>query len=140
MTPDPASPVTFFVAGAPVPWRPPRVTLGGSHTYSPAHVRAWQQTVAVHARVAMAGKRPLEGPVELRLVFTRRPTRARPDEVFWSQRPDWVNLTKAIEDSLNNIVFLDDNQVVCASVLKVRGEKDGVRISVKPAVLCEVVP
>jgi Holliday junction resolvase RusA-like endonuclease len=51
-----------------------------------------------------------------------------------------VNLTKAIEDSLNNIVFLDDNQVVCASVLKVRGEKDGVRISVKPAVLCEVVP
>jgi len=125
----PADPVEFFVPGEPVPWRPARVTIHG--TYKPAHVRTWQRTVNLFARTAMAGRIPLDGPVSLTLQFQRRPTKARPREAWWAARPDATNLLKAIEDSLNGVVYADDSQVVIVELRKVRAAQDGVAIRVE---------
>lgn len=128
--PAPGLVAAFWVAGVPVPWRPPRVTRGGRHTYTPAHVRAWQRAVRKAAEVAMGGRRPWRGPVVLTLDFARRPTLARPAERWWAQRPDWVNLAKGAEDALNRVVFADDCQVVSAHVTKRRGPRDGLTVRV----------
>ena len=89
--------VVFSVAGRPVPWK---VSRRG--TKNPALV-AWQEWIGHQAHMAMAGRRPMEGPVRLRMAFRLN---VRPGRV-----PDLRNLCKAAEDALNGICFVDDTQV-----------------------------
>lgn len=119
----------FFVEGEATPWRAPTVTRGGN-AYSPAHVRAWQRAVAVHARLAMGGRPPHEGPVLLRLRFARRPVKGSPDGSWWAARPDLTNLQKCLEDALAGVCFADDRQVVRVEVEKRRGLPEGVDVEV----------
>lgn len=120
----------FFVPGVAIPWRPPRIVRDGRHSFTPAHVRRWQGVVRERAVAAMGGKAPHAGPVELGLVFTRKAPKARREDVWWAQRPDLLNLAKAVEDALNGVVYADDNQVVSHRFLKRRGEREGVAVRV----------
>jgi Holliday junction resolvase RusA-like endonuclease len=70
--------------------------------YTPARTRGWEALVADVARLAMRGRPPLEGPVELTLRFYRQDRR----------RCDGDNLTKCLLDAMQGRVFENDDQVV----------------------------
>lgn len=120
--------LTFAIPGTPIPQARSRhrvVKLKSGATfvgqYDPAESRIWKATVAEFAARAMAGQRPIEGPVTVELVFTFLPTAS------WSKRklaelrtagemarpvkPDLDNLIKGVVDGMKGIVFRDDGQI-----------------------------
>lgn len=48
-----------------------------------------------------------------------------------TKRPDWDNIGKVISDSLNEIAYKDDSQVVCAHVEKYYGEIPCVNVTME---------
>ena len=92
----------FVVDARPCPWKSPTTTRTG-HSFKDKSLVAWQKLVADHASIAMGSRYPHPGPITLRLHFelTRRP----------GSVPDLSNLTKALEDSLQGIVFVNDRWV-----------------------------
>ncbi len=120
--------LTFAIPGTPIPQARSRhrvVKLKSGATfvgqYDPAESRIWKATVAEFAARAMAGHRPIEGPVTVELVFMFLPTAS------WSKRklaelrtagemarpvkPDLDNLIKGVVDGMKGIVFRDDSQI-----------------------------
>ncbi|HRU09756.1 MAG TPA: RusA family crossover junction endodeoxyribonuclease [Thermoanaerobaculia bacterium] len=120
--------LTFAIPGTPIPQARSRhrvVKLRNGATfaqqYDPAESRIWKATVAEFAARAMAGQRPIEGPVSVELVFMFLPTAS------WSKRklaelrtagelarpvkPDLDNLIKGVVDGMKGIVFRDDGQI-----------------------------
>jgi Holliday junction resolvase RusA-like endonuclease len=112
--------VSFFVPGQPVPKQSFQYTRNGGGFTDP-RARAWETVVAWYAKDAMHGEQPLAGDLRVELVFLL------PDR----RRRDWDNLSKAVMDAMNKIVFRDDSQVTEVFVQKVypgRQETHGVRV------------
>lgn len=68
------------------------------------------------ASVAMRGRLPFSGPVELRVYICLNPAASwsnkRKRETIWvTGRPDADNILKVVGDALNRVVFNDDAQV-----------------------------
>ena len=91
--------VTFTVFGNPLPKQ--SFKHKGGQAYTPARIKAWQDTVGWAAREAMAGQEPFEGSLYAELTFIRGDKR----------RVDLDNLSKAVLDGCNKIVWVDDQQV-----------------------------
>jgi Holliday junction resolvase RusA-like endonuclease len=85
-------------------------------------LKAWQTTVALFSRLAMAGRKPHEGPVALGLDFDL----AR----LATSNPDTTNILKAFEDALQNICFVNDSQVVRVLMARHDREPEGVDVAV----------
>lgn len=111
----------FTVPGRPVPKGRPRVVqrtepqLDGSEqtrtvAYTPTATRDWEETVAQVAQLHVHC--PLDGPVSVELEFAGA-----------SANADLDNLTKAVLDGLNSVVFVDDRQV--DRLVVVRNRRDG---------------
>lgn len=94
----PVDGVSFTVPGQPVPKQSFRYAHGGG--YTPAHVKAWQERVGYAARYEYKLP-PYRGAVVVRLEFWMKNHR----------RVDLDNLSKAILDALNGVVWKDDTQV-----------------------------
>jgi len=122
--------VEFFVRGKPVVWRPARILRNG-HKYTQSHVKIWQRMIARQARLAMAGRAILTGPVVLHLSFVKRHTKRNKKERWWIGSEDLTNLVKNAEDALNGIVYDDDRYVIGCSHIKIRGDVAGVLIRVE---------
>jgi len=109
----------FFVEGTPRPKQSFRYSKKGH--YIPARVRAWQDAVAWAAQQEMAGDEPMEGELSVSLTFYR------PNKV----RCDLDNLSKAVLDAMNGIVYEDDKQVVDLKLVKLYSkEYPGCRVRV----------
>ena len=106
--------IRFTVPGTPVAKGRPRFAPSG-HAYTPAKTRSYEDAVRLYARRAMAGKKMLTGPVELRvtLYFPKKATAET-----HTKKPDWDNLGKIISDACNMIVYHDDAQVTDSHVCK----------------------
>ena len=91
--------IRFTVPGVPVPKERPRRAPSG-HWYTPKATRQYEHKVATHALQARRGRRS-RGPYEvtIRLYFPDR------------RRRDADNVTKAIADALNGIVWSDDSEI-----------------------------
>jgi Holliday junction resolvase RusA-like endonuclease len=131
--------IEFTVPGRPVPMARPRVTARG--TYTPKRCRDYKTAVAIAAKAAMRGKKPLEGAVHIILQFTFLIPKSWPKVkrlngglVGHTSRPDWDNLSKSVTDALIGIVYNDDSQIVSASVEKRYGDDEGVRVVVEEEV------
>lgn len=157
-----ADTVVFFVAGSPKPKGSHRAfVVRGRAVVAPASTgeRAWRDRVTDCARAAMAGREPLEGPVEIRLeFFTLRPkshyrarkvrlanaetvsvTVMRPGmQLRPTSAPDGDKLWRSVGDALNGVCYRDDRQVCEAVVRKryTRAEQPycGVSVTVGPFV------
>lgn len=88
--------IQFTVPGIVVPKGRPRVGKHG--TYTPSKTKAYENKVRIFAR--MACKAPVSGPVAVRI------------KMYGKGRGDIDNKIKAFLDSMNDIVFNDDRQVV----------------------------
>lgn len=113
-------PIRIVVDGRPQPWAR---TMGGKTRalFTPTHVRSYQHVLKMFAQVEMAGRPPLDGPLNLAVrAFLKIPTgwskvktaAALDGTVRPITRPDLGNYVKLVEDALNQIVWADDSQIV----------------------------
>ena len=89
----------FTVDGNPIPKQSYRAVKGGG--YQPKRVTDWQEHVGWCARTAMGSKDLILGDLKVTLRFTRDNKR----------RVDADNLSKAVLDGMNAIVYADDKQI-----------------------------
>lgn len=120
--------VRFTVVGDPAAQGSKRHVGRGILVESSKLLAPWRTTVVAEASQAMAGIRPLTGPLNVVLAFrVQRPKShyrsngelkpAAP--TFSEKRPDSDKLARAILDSLTVAgVWLDDSQVASLRVLK----------------------
>lgn len=116
--------------------------MRGRHSvrmYTPAEVKTWQTTARVIAAEKMKGNNPLKGQLEVTIAIylpvpismsNKKTALALAGMIRPITRPDADNYCKAVLDSLNGIVWLDDAQVVSLHVYKFYGEKPLVRVRV----------
>jgi Holliday junction resolvase RusA-like endonuclease len=108
--------------------------------YTPKETVDYEELVSAAAKRAMAGRAPLAGPVEI-LMELRMPipvswsktkrVKASAGQVRATKKPDSGNVQKAIEDALNEIVYIDDSQIVVTTVRKVYHAEPCVVIAVR---------
>ncbi|MBI9042897.1 MAG: RusA family crossover junction endodeoxyribonuclease [Anaerolineaceae bacterium] len=115
--------IAFDVIGKPVPKQSTR--FSGQRAYPDPRVEAWQAAVTMAAKQAV-NQIPwevLSGSVAVNLEF-RLPDR---------RRRDLDNLTKAVLDGCNKVIFEDDTQVGELHIWKkVDRERPGVFVWVHP--------
>jgi len=114
--------ITFRVDGNPLPKQSFRVTKtrGKVYGYTDKRVEAWQDTVGWMARDAMRGESPMEGDLEVVIEFTRENRK----------RVDLDNLSKAVLDAMNGIVYRDDQQIVRLRLEKKFDKEAGIIVTV----------
>jgi Holliday junction resolvase RusA-like endonuclease len=138
--------VTFGVDGIPVAKGRPRFARQGSFvkTYTDQKTLGWERQVQEAATIAMGSSEPLETPVTLYLYFRlpipaswskKRQERAKAEEERPAKKPDWDNLSKAVCDALNGVVYKDDGQIISAHIKKVYSTVPGVDIMVSEDLL-----
>jgi len=122
--------ISFTVSGAPVPQQRPRASVRKGSTkvrmYDPKKCVYAKSRVALMAKIAMRGGKPMTGPVSATIVFYmpcpksahRKRTPAKRE--WHTSVPDVDNLSKLILDGCNKIVFADDGQVAKLRAKKIR--------------------
>lgn len=113
--------IHFFVPITPVAKARPRATIAGESVrmYTPKTTAAFERAVSLYAKQAMAGGGAIVGPVRAKLVFnmptpkswSKKKAAEQISEMAHTQKPDLDNLTKAIFDACNGIVYADDSQI-----------------------------
>jgi crossover junction endodeoxyribonuclease RusA len=129
--------IQFFVPGICKPAGSKRHIGHGVVIDACEKTKPWQADVKVFALKAYSGK-PIDGPIGLNLVFVMQ----RPKYHFnknglkksapaWHiSRPDETKLTRAVEDALTGIIWVDDSQICKSSKEKIYGDHPGVHIAI----------
>ncbi len=103
-------------------------------------LKPWRRRVAANAKIAMAGRPPMTGAIELSVTICRPRPKAnynsrgniKADAPFYpTTRPDTLKQVRAIEDACTGIVWLDDSQIVDHRLLKMFSSTPKVLISVR---------
>ncbi len=141
--------VRFTVPGTPAPGgsKKAMITPGTGRIFlrdAGKNNAGWRQRVSIFASQAMAGRKPLQGPLELKMTFwLARPkshygtgknaTTLKPWAVeSWpTGPPDTTKLVRAAEDALKGIVWIDDAQVVIQAAEKRYGTEAGLAVVVE---------
>ena len=133
----PITTLQIVVTGKPVPWA--RAGLSGKRHFTRARPGEWKSLAGFLARAEMGGHPPLAGCMGLK-VWAYFPVPqywpawkkvlALTDRIRPSGTPDMDNLTKIAKDSLNQIVWIDDAQVVEEKAEKYYSENPRVEIVV----------
>ena len=111
--------ITFTAFGVPVPqgsmrgfipkgWKRPVLTTDNSR------LKPWRQAIVDASREVMAGRAPLGGPVEVRVVFYLPRPKSAPKRITEPAKlPDLDKLIRALFDALTAAgVWRDDAQVI----------------------------
>ncbi len=138
--------VQFYVPGVPAP--------GGSKsafrllngrivvTDSCKRNKPWREAVALAGRMAMNGRAPLAGELQVGATFgLRRPKShfgtgknvdvLKASAPLWPrERPDVLKLMRAAEDALTGVVWKDDAQIVIENIRKVYTEEPGLDLTI----------
>ena len=120
--------------------RPRLTTRGGyAHAYTPAKTREFENLVGWSAKRAMCQRLPVASGRALFVQITvslvpplswSKKRRIEAFGAFCSKKPDTDNVTKAILDAMNGIVYEDDAQVTGLVVQKFYAEKDEINIKI----------
>ena len=127
------------VYGFPVAQGRPRAFkmrgTGQIRVYDPAKSKNWKQDVKTQVLQKLAFTSDgglVEGPLEGYLGFKMpRPKSARKSDHYPAKRPDLENLSKAVFDAMEGVVYKDDAQIVRAVLEKDYDPQPGVVIQVR---------
>ncbi len=129
----PVRSVEFSVPGEPQgKGRAKIVKIGGfSRMATPEKTVAYEGLVAMAAQQAMAGAPPLEGACEIQITAVcsvpaswsaKKRAQALAGVLRPTKKPDADNITKAVCDGINGVVWADDVQAVDQRIRKVYGQ------------------
>lgn len=115
--------ICFTVEGEPVAKGRARVTTKGgfARAYTPAKTVEYEKVVAMAGKIAMAGRKPLEGPLVMGLSIYRSIPKswgkkdrqlAIQGDIYPVSKPDSDNVCKGVSDALNGVAYVDDSQIV----------------------------
>lgn len=131
--------IEIVLAGAPRGKERVKTAADG-HAYTPERTVSFEGRLAYAAQIAMAGRPPLDGPLELDVkmfmaVPTGKPKKwkaaALRGEIRPVVKPDWDNGGK-LTDALNLIVWIDDKQIVDGRVRKFYSDRPRTEVRVIP--------
>ena len=133
--------VAFTVPGDPQGKGRPRATAinGMARMYTPGKTVAYEGLIALAAKQAMGRTPLLEGAcaIHITAVFAvpvswskKRRTEALAGVLRPTKKPDADNITKAVCDGINGVVWGDDVQAVDQRIRKIYGEAPEVRVTV----------
>ena len=112
--------ITFTVDGTPIPKQSYRHS--GKGGYTDPRVKAWQNTVGWAAKSAMSGQDIIDSPCGAAIEF----------RLNHGRRVDLDNLSKAVLDGCNKVVWTDDRWVTELHLYKVRdNDNPGVTVTVE---------
>lgn len=120
-------PLEFKVSMVPIPKGRPR--FGNGRTYTP------QETVMFESAFKALSRKykplePLKCPIALTLEFHfQRPKTSK--RQFHTVKPDNDNLIKSVTDSMNEIFWIDDAQVVRVIATKFYSEQPFIRVLIQ---------
>lgn len=132
-------PVVIILDGDVIGKGRPRMTRSG-HAYTPAKTRSYESALRYAAQQEMGDRPLLEGPLAVALVVQVAIPAGWPK---WKQeaalvggvlptvKPDWDNQAKVL-DSLNKVVWSDDQQIVRATVSRAYASKPRLIVRVEP--------
>jgi Holliday junction resolvase RusA-like endonuclease len=116
-----------------------RMTRQG-HAYTPERTVNYESRLAYAAQETMAGRAPLDGPLEVDIRCYMAVPESKPKKwkaaalsgaIRPTKKPDYDNFAK-ICDALNLIVWVDDAQVVDGRIRKFYSDRPRMEISVRP--------
>ena len=134
--------VMYTVYGEPVGKGRPRFARRGNFvsTYTPEKTKTYEDEIRMMARAAMGSSEVLETPVTVAIYirvgipasFSKQKRKdALAGILKPTKKPDLDNVAKCFLDSMNEIVYLDDKQVINLHVTKVYAETPAVEVMVK---------
>ena len=134
--------VMYTVYGEPVGKGRPRFARRGNFvsTYTPQKTKTYEDEIRMMAKAAMGSSEPLDTPVTVAIYirvgipasFSKQKRKdALAGIIKPTKKPDLDNVAKCFLDSMNEIVYLDDKQVVNLHVTKVYAETPAVEVMVK---------
>ena len=134
--------VTFIVYGEPQGKGRPRFVRRGNHisTYTPQKTKTYEDEIRIMAKAAMGASEPLDTPMTVAIYIRvgipasyskQKRMDALAGIIKPMKKPDLDNVAKCFLDSMNDIVYLDDKQVVNLHVTKVYAETPAVEVMVK---------
>jgi len=120
-----------------------RPRFSNGRTYTPKKTADRENLIRFYAMQAFGrDKDPVSFPLEVTIVATYTPptsaTKARKaamleGEIKYTKKPDADNIAKLVCDSLNNVVYTDDSNIVNLSVVKTYGNKDEIYVVIRKA-------
>lgn len=133
----------FFVPGVAVGKQRQRSNFNGhgARLYTPAKTVNYEATVRMAASSAMVGRDLAIDPVDVWMEIycpiapswsKKKQALARAGEIYPGSKPDVDNVTKAVFDGMNGVVWRDDVLVATAFVRKRYADIPGVRVIVYP--------
>lgn len=108
-----SGPMRFWISEKPVAWSRPRFNSRSKAVFNSEALRKYECTLRslFKKSLNLGLTEPLSGDLKVTLRFylnpPKRKVRERP-----SVKPDLDNLTKAVKDSGNGILWKDDSQIV----------------------------
>lgn len=139
--------IEITITGQPVAkgrGRVGKLADGRPVVFTPAKTRAWERDARHVARQEMFGRDLVAGAIELQIVAVFPVPQSWPNwkreaaaagEVGHTTKPDGDNITKAVKDAFNGVVWLDDAQVVRTTIEKQYGPKPMVHARIQPLAL-----
>jgi len=134
--------LTYIVYGEPVGKGRPRFARRGkfTSTYTPQKTKTYEDEIRMMAKAAMGASEPLETPmtvaIYIRVAIPASYSKQKRKDALAGvikpmKKPDLDNVAKCFLDSMNEIIYLDDKQVVNLHVTKVYAETPAVEVMVK---------
>ena len=108
------------IGGEPLPKERPRATKSG-RSFTPKRTKDAEKRIFAAFRAAYPDAAPLTGRLLVELRFYRRTGRGC----------DWDNLAKLPLDALNEVAYVDDEQIEKATVERFYGAGDDARTEVR---------
>jgi Holliday junction resolvase RusA-like endonuclease len=134
--------LTYIVYGEPVGKGRPRFARRGkfTSTYTPQKTKTYEDEIRMMAKAAMGSSEPLDTPMTVAIYIRvgipasyskQKHKDALAGVIKPMKKPDLDNVAKCFLDSMSEIVYLDDKQVVNLHVTKVYAETPAVEVMVK---------
>lgn len=130
--------ISFTIPGTPVPQGRPRFNSATKRTYYDDKTMEYRERVKAYALLAQNGNEPLSGALAMIVDCTfpipdswpKHKKQNALNGAWHTVRGDISNIVKAIEDSCNGILYVDDSQIAVSIAFKKYGLEPEAKVTV----------